>query len=37
LSQATLKEIGDQVGLFYTQMETANVPAGSPRALRLFS
>jgi hypothetical protein len=37
LSQETLKEIGEQVAQFYTQMETANVPAGSTRALRLFS
>jgi FtsZ-interacting cell division protein ZipA len=37
LPEAMLKEIGEQVAQFYTQMETANVPAGSTRALRLFS
>jgi FtsZ-interacting cell division protein ZipA len=37
LSDATLAEIGQQVGSFYGQMEAANIPAGSTRALRLFS
>jgi FtsZ-interacting cell division protein ZipA len=37
LSDAALTEIGDQVGAFYNHMETANIPAGSSRALRLFS
>lgn len=37
LSDATLAEIGEQVRAFYSQMEAANIPAGSPRALRLFS
>lgn len=37
LSAETLKEIGEQVAQFYGQMETANVPAGSTRARRLFS
>jgi FtsZ-interacting cell division protein ZipA len=37
LSDAALAEIGDQVGAFYNHMETANIPAGSSRALRLFS
>lgn len=37
LSEATLKEIGEQVAQFYAQMEAANIPAGSTRALRLFS
>ncbi len=37
LSDATLAEIGEQVQAFYRQMEAANIPAGSTRALRLFS
>ncbi|MGE5622932.1 MAG: cell division protein ZipA C-terminal FtsZ-binding domain-containing protein [Bacillota bacterium] len=37
LSDATLAEIGEQVQAFYSQMEAANIPAGSTRALRLFS
>ncbi|WP_151634946.1 cell division protein ZipA C-terminal FtsZ-binding domain-containing protein [Noviherbaspirillum aerium] len=37
LSDATLAEIADQVNDFYQHMEASNVPAGSPRALRLFS
>lgn len=37
LSEAALAEIADQVGAFYNHMETANIPAGSTRALRLFS
>jgi len=37
LADASMAEIAEQVGAFYNQMETANVPAGSTRALRLFS
>lgn len=37
LSDASLAEIAEQVGSFYNQMEAANIPAGSTRALRLFS
>ena len=37
LSDAALKEIGEQVAQFYAQMEAATIPAGSTRALRLFS
>lgn len=37
LSDATLAEISDQVNAFYRQMEASNIPAGSTRALRLFS
>ncbi len=37
LSDAALKEIASQVAEFYHQMEAANIPAGSSRALRLFS
>lgn len=37
LSDASLGEIATQVDAFYNQMETANIPAGSTRALRLFS
>ena len=37
LSDAALKEISDQLNTFYAAMETAKVPAGSSRALRLFS
>lgn len=37
LSEATLKEIGEQVVQFYAQMDAASIPAGSTRALRLFS
>jgi len=37
LSDTALNEIGEQVAQFYAQMETANIPAGSTRALRLFS
>lgn len=36
LSEAALKEIAEQVDTFYHQMEAANMPAGSTRALRLF-
>ncbi|WP_019141087.1 cell division protein ZipA C-terminal FtsZ-binding domain-containing protein [Noviherbaspirillum massiliense] len=37
LADAALEEIAAQVYAFYGQMDTANVPAGSTRALRLFS
>lgn len=37
LAEASLTEIAEQVGAFYNHMETANIPAGSTRALRLFS
>jgi hypothetical protein len=37
LSDAALSEIAGQVSTFYRQMEAANIPAGSTRALRLFS
>ncbi|NEX59781.1 cell division protein ZipA C-terminal FtsZ-binding domain-containing protein [Noviherbaspirillum galbum] len=37
LSDDTLAEIAGQVAEFYTQMEAATIPAGSVRALRLFS
>lgn len=37
LSDAALTEIAEQVRAFYTQMEAAEIPAGSTRALRLFS
>jgi len=37
LLDSTLAEIADQVKDFYTEMEAADIPAGSPRALRLFS
>lgn len=37
LSDAALAEIAGQVDAFYTSMDTAEVPAGSTRALRLFS
>jgi FtsZ-interacting cell division protein ZipA len=37
LSDASLSEIASQVDAFYKQMEAANIPAGSTRALRLFS
>jgi len=37
LSDAALAQIADQVNAFYADMETAEIPAGSPRALRLFS
>lgn len=36
LSDAALTEIAEQVNAFYIQMGTANIPAGSTRALRLF-
>jgi hypothetical protein len=37
LLDSTLDEIAGQVKDFYTEMETADIPAGSTRALRLFS
>lgn len=37
LSDATLAEIGEQVDVFYDDMRSADIPAGSARALRLFS
>jgi hypothetical protein len=37
LSDATLEEIAGQVREFYQEMEAADIPAGSTRALRLFS
>jgi FtsZ-interacting cell division protein ZipA len=37
LSYAAVEEIAGQVGAFYENMEKAGIPAGSIRALRLFS
>lgn len=37
LAEPALAEIAEQVAAFYTHMESANIPAGSTRALRLFS
>jgi FtsZ-interacting cell division protein ZipA len=37
LSDPALAEIAGQVGEFYQEMEAADIPAGSTRALRLFS
>jgi hypothetical protein len=37
LLDSTLAEIADQVKDFCSEMETADIPAGSTRALRLFS
>lgn len=37
LSEAGLAEIGGQVQTFYHDMQAADIPAGSTRALRLFS
>jgi hypothetical protein len=37
LLDEALGEIAGQVGEFYQEMETADIPAGSTRALRLFS
>jgi FtsZ-interacting cell division protein ZipA len=37
LSYAAVEEIAGQVGAFYENMEKAGIPAGSSRALRLFS
>jgi len=36
LSDAALSDIAEQVGAFYSAMLSANVPAGSKRAIRLF-
>jgi len=36
LSDAALSDIAEQVGAFYSAMVSANVPAGSKRAIRLF-
>jgi hypothetical protein len=37
LSDQALADIAGQVGEFYQEMEAADIPAGSTRALRLFS
>lgn len=37
LGEAALEEIKGQVGEFYQEMEASDIPAGSTRALRLFS
>lgn len=37
LAEPALAEIAEQVNAFYQHMETANISAGSTRALRLFS
>jgi hypothetical protein len=37
LTPAALEEIAAQVNAFYSDMEAAEIPAGSTRALRLFS
>ena len=37
LDDATLSDIEGQVGMFYAAMQAADIPAGSTRALRLFS
>ncbi len=37
LTNAALEEINAQVNAFYADMEAAEIPAGSTRALRLFS
>jgi FtsZ-interacting cell division protein ZipA len=37
LSDAALEEIAGQVQEFYDEMAAADIAAGSPRALRLFS
>ncbi|WDZ98165.1 cell division protein ZipA C-terminal FtsZ-binding domain-containing protein [Herbaspirillum sp. WKF16] len=37
LSDASLADIAEQVSAFYSAMESADIPAGSTRALRLFS
>jgi FtsZ-interacting cell division protein ZipA len=37
LSDTALAEIAEQVSAFYSHMDSANIPAGSTRALRLFS
>jgi hypothetical protein len=37
LSDAALNEIAGQLDVFYADMEAADIPAGSARALRLFN
>ncbi|MCA1323511.1 cell division protein ZipA C-terminal FtsZ-binding domain-containing protein [Herbaspirillum sp. alder98] len=37
LSDVALADIAEQVAAFYSAMESADIPAGSTRALRLFS
>lgn len=37
LSEASLNEIAGQIEVFYADMEAADIPAGSSRALRLFN
>lgn len=37
IDDATLEQIQDQVDVFYSAMQAAEIPAGSTRALRLFS
>lgn len=37
LSDALLNEIADQLDVFYADMEAADIPAGSSRAVRLFN
>ena len=37
LSDASLNEIAGQLEVFYADMEAADIPAGSTRALRLFN
>ena len=37
LSDTSLNEIGGQIDVFYADMEAADIPAGSNRALRLFN
>ncbi|NUU00062.1 cell division protein ZipA C-terminal FtsZ-binding domain-containing protein [Herbaspirillum robiniae] len=37
LSDASLADIAEQVAAFYSAMESADIPAGSTRAMRLFS
>ncbi len=37
LSDAALSDIAEQVAAFYSAMEAAEIPAGSKRAIRLFS
>jgi FtsZ-interacting cell division protein ZipA len=37
LSDVSLNEIGGQIEVFYADMEAADIPAGSNRALRLFN
>ena len=37
LDEATLNQIQDQVDAFYNTMQAADIPAGSTRAMRIFS